>query len=137
LGPRLDRRAPEVRAHSKDLKGVIAMSRWLFLLPIVSLAGAVGAADYTEAQRAELKKLYKDKCAVCHGEDGKAQTPGGKVLGARNHADPKWQASVTDQQLITSIKNGKGNMPKWGDELTEAQIRGIVEVVIRGFGAAK
>ena len=100
------------------------------------IACATGSAkEYSESEKQELRQLYKNKCSPCHGEDGKGQTPAGKMLKARNHTDPQWQQSVTDEQLIESITKGKGNMPKWGDKLSADQIRGLVEVVVRGLAA--
>ncbi|HEX9638298.1 MAG TPA: cytochrome c [Acidobacteriota bacterium] len=106
----------------------------LCTLLTLSLGCSAGQAkEYSEAERQQLQALYKKQCAPCHGEDGKGQTPAGKMLKARNHTDPEWQKSVTDEQLIESITNGTGNMPKWGDKLSAEQIRGLVEVVVRGL----
>lgn len=113
------------------------MRRWLLILAPLSFASLAGAAGYTAGQRAEFKKLHEDRCAFCHGVDGKAQTWSGKILEVPDQTDPRWQNSVTDEQLIEAIENGKGKMPLWSDELTAAQIRGIVKVVIRGFAPAK
>jgi mono/diheme cytochrome c family protein len=96
---------------------------------------ASSAKEYSEAERQALHQLYKDKCSPCHGENGKGQTPAGKMLKARNHTDPEWQRAVSDEQLIESITHGKDNMPKWGDKLSADQIRGLVEVVVRGLAA--
>ena len=113
------------------------MWRCLVTLASLSFAAVAGAADYTAAQRAEFKRLHEDKCAFCHGVDGKAETWSGELLEIPDQTDPKWQSSVTDEQLIAAIANGKGKMPLWSDELTAEQIRGIVKVVIRGFAPAK
>jgi len=109
---------------------------------LVLLAGCLGclassAKEYSDAEKQQLRQLYKDKCSPCHGVDGKGQTPAGKLLKARNHTDAEWQKSVSDEQLVHSITHGKDKMPKWGDKLSEEQIRGLVEVVIRSLAASK
>ena len=46
--------------------------------------------------------LYTMHCAQCHGEDGKLGASGAKDLSA---------SRLSDAQITTIIKNGKGAMP--------------------------
>jgi mono/diheme cytochrome c family protein len=46
--------------------------------------------------------LYTMHCAQCHGEDGKLGASGAKDLS---------QSRLSDAQITTIIKNGKGAMP--------------------------
>jgi len=39
----------------------------------------------------KVEKLWKTKCASCHGADGKAQTEQGQKLGVRDYTSPEWQ----------------------------------------------
>jgi mono/diheme cytochrome c family protein len=81
----------------------------------------------------EGKALWDAKCAACHGKDGSGQTPIGLKLGIKDYRDAKWQAVVTDAQLITDITGGVGSkMPAYGKKLGAADIVGVVGV-IRGF----
>jgi cytochrome c6 len=70
-------------------------------------------------------KLYKTKCASCHGADGKAETPAGKAMKVRSFADPA-VAAMSDDDLAGVITNGKGKMPKYAS-LKPEQIKGLVE----------
>ncbi|MFQ5964872.1 MAG: c-type cytochrome [Candidatus Scalinduaceae bacterium] len=81
-------------------------------------------------ERIDYKKLYrKHKCIKCHGWDGKG-TKRGKKLGAQDFTDAEWQASVTDEQLINSITNGKKKMPKQGgSKMTPEEIKAMVKYV--------
>ena len=81
--------------------------------------------------------LFKEYCAKCHGEDGKAETPKGKQLMARNFTDPEFQASKTDAQLIKTVTKGQEDMPPFGKKLTAEQIEGLVKNDVRGFGKKK
>ena len=81
--------------------------------------------------------LFKQYCAKCHGEDGKAETPKGKQLMARNFTDPEFQASKTDAQLIKTVTKGQEDMPPFGKKLTAEQIEGLVKNDVRGFGKKK
>ncbi|ODS31126.1 MAG: cytochrome c-553 [Candidatus Scalindua rubra] len=80
-------------------------------------------------EKIDYKKLYKNhKCIKCHGFDGKG-TKRGKKLGTPDFTDAEWQASVTDEQLINSITNGKKKMPKRGHKMTTEEIKAMVKYV--------
>ncbi|HEY2545576.1 MAG TPA: cytochrome c [Candidatus Acidoferrum sp.] len=71
-------------------------------------------------------KFYKQKCASCHGPDGKAETPAGKAMKVRSFADPAVVA-MSDDELAAVITKGKGKMPKYGASLKPDQIKPLVE----------
>lgn len=81
--------------------------------------------------------LFKQYCVKCHGEDGKAETPKGKQLMARNFTDAEFQASKTDAQLIKTVTRGDEDMPPFGKKLTKEQIESLVKNDVRGFGKKK
>jgi len=70
-------------------------------------------------------KVYKQKCASCHGPDGKAQTSAGKAMNVRSFADPEVVA-MSDEQLADVITNGKNKMPKYGSSLKPDQVKALV-----------
>lgn len=65
-------------------------------------------------------------CSVCHGDDGRSQTEEGRRKKARNLADPKWQASVSDGRLTSSIQRGHDKMPAFGRKLSAEQVKALV-----------
>jgi mono/diheme cytochrome c family protein len=69
--------------------------------------------------------FYKQKCAGCHGPDGKGETPAGKAMKVRNFADPAVVA-MSDDELAGVITNGKGKMPKY-PSLKPEQVKALVE----------
>lgn len=71
-------------------------------------------------------KFYKQKCASCHGPDGKAETSAGKAMKVRSFADPE-VVKMTDHELAEVITNGKGKMPKYGSSLKPDQVQALVE----------
>jgi cbb3-type cytochrome c oxidase subunit III len=75
--------------------------------------------------------LFKQKCAMCHGADGK----GYASLKTPDFTDPKVQASMTDQEIAKTIKNGKKDtaMPAFANSLSDDQIQSLV-VYIRSLG---
>src|SRR5262249_32454900 len=52
---------------------------------------AFGVAAYGADTDAHPSELFKQNCAKCHGENGKADTTRGKNLKARNFTDAEWQ----------------------------------------------
>jgi len=76
----------------------------------------------------DYKKIYKNECRKCHEKDGKG-TKRGKKLGVPNFTDGEWQVSVTDEQLITSITNGKKKMPKQEGKLSPEEIKAVVKYI--------
>lgn len=76
----------------------------------------------------DYKKIFKNECQKCHNYDGKG-TKRGKRLGVPDFTDAEWQASVTDEQLINSITNGKKKMPKQGGKLSPEEIKAMVKYI--------
>lgn len=75
--------------------------------------------------------IYAEKCALCHGEDGKG-TPTGIDFGAKDFTDKEWQASRTDEEFVHSITHGNpdnDNYIPFGDMLSEEEIKAMVPVV--------
>ena len=95
--------------------------------------GALGVALYATEQEPHPSELFKQYCAKCHGEDGKADTAKGKHLMARKFTDAEWQAGESDAELIKSVTEGKEDMPPFGKKLTKEQIESLVRNDVRGF----
>jgi len=72
--------------------------------------------------------VFKAKCALCHGPDGKGQTPMGKNMNVRDLGSADVQ-SQSDADLNNSITNGKGKMPKYDGKLTKDQISDLVKYI--------
>ena len=87
----------------------------------ILLAGAIPAAADDAAA------LYKSKCQMCHGADGKG-TPAGQKMGARDFHSPE-VAKLSDEDLIKVTKEGKGKMPAYDKKLTDDQIKQLIKYV--------
>jgi len=77
------------------------------------------------------ENLYKTKCAVCHGLDGKGETPMGKAAKLMDLGSADVQKQ-TDADLTAIIVNGKKTMPGFGKSLKAEQLKELV-AYIRGF----
>jgi len=96
----------------------------------VRLAVPVAFLLFASSDRADDKSAgtYRQKCAACHGPDGKAQTPAGKNLGVRSFGDPA-VAKMTEAELSAVIEKGKGKMPSYGKSMNADEVKAMVAYV--------
>ena len=73
--------------------------------------------------------LFKDNCAKCHGEDGRAKTVRGKMVGARNLASEKFKAGATEDRIIAALKKGPGAMPSFEKKFSPEQMQVLATYV--------
>jgi len=83
---------------------------------------------------ADGASIFQRNCTMCHGPEGK----GNASLKTPDFTDPKVQASLTNQQMLEIITNGKKGtmMPAWGTKLSAEDIR-AVQAYVRSLGSAK
>ena len=93
----------------------------LTALTLMALAAPARAQDSPEA-------LYKTKCQVCHGADGKGETAAGRKLGAKDFHSPE-VVKMSDAELFAITKNGKEKMPSYDKKLTDDQIKQLVKYI--------
>jgi mono/diheme cytochrome c family protein len=77
--------------------------------------------------------VFKEKCALCHGEDGKGSDLG-KNFNVKDLTSKDVQAE-SDETLKHVLTAGKGNMPGFGATLSGDMTDALVKYV-RSFGAA-
>ena len=77
------------------------------------------------------ERIYKQRCVLCHGPEGKGDGPGAAALNPkpRNHTDASYMSTQTDEQLLHSIREGKGQMPAWGKILTEEEMHSVLAYI--------
>ncbi|HLJ06310.1 MAG TPA: c-type cytochrome [Acetobacteraceae bacterium] len=79
--------------------------------------------------------IFKSKCAVCHGADGKGQTTMGKNLHLRDLGSEDVQ-KMKGEELEKIITDGKNKMPAYKGKLKEEEIDALVKL-IRTFAPKK
>jgi cytochrome c553 len=97
---------------------------------IVTLALAV--ASVYSLRAADAKENWEKNCQKCHGPDGKGQTPMGKKLRIKDYSDPKVQATLKEDEMIKTIKEGKKEgdstrMKAFGEVLNDDEIKAMVK----------
>ena len=95
------------------------------LSTILAFAFVIGITTHLYAQD-DTAALYKSKCQVCHGADGKGDTPAGQKMGAKDFRSPE-VAKMSDAEMIEAVKKGKGKMQGYDGKLTDDQIKALVK----------
>jgi mono/diheme cytochrome c family protein len=111
-------------AATRTLAGVAALT-------------TVAALLFGQAARAgddATVKLFKAKCASCHGEDGHGRTTAGKKAGVKDWSDGKTLKALSDDEIKRIIREGRKDKDgKWrmkpNKSLSPEQIDGLVKHV--------
>jgi cytochrome c oxidase cbb3-type subunit III len=79
------------------------------------------------------KKIYKERCKVCHGEKGSVNPFAASVLSPppRNFTLEKSKQELSKTRMIHSVTEGRGGtaMMPWKNILTSAEIRSVVSYI--------
>ena len=111
------------------------MKRTAMLLLAFAVAVLVMPSVARAADAPDGAAIFKSKCAVCHGADGKGQTPMGKNLHLKDLGSEDVQ-KLKGEELEKIITDGKGKMPAYKSKLSEAEIDALV-ALIRTFAPKK
>jgi mono/diheme cytochrome c family protein len=107
---------------------------WLTAI-IIGIALAAVALLCSVAQADDsAETIYKAKCAMCHGPDGKGDTPAGKAMKVNDLSSGDVQ-KMSDSDLSAVISGGKGKMPAY-KAFTPDQLKGLAAFV-RSIGKKK
>jgi mono/diheme cytochrome c family protein len=76
-------------------------------------------------------QVYAQRCALCHGAAGAGDGPAAAGLNPkpRNHTEGAYMNTLTDDAILTVIREGKGAMPAWKAVLTEEEIQAVLKHV--------
>ncbi|MFI5088856.1 MAG: c-type cytochrome [Terriglobales bacterium] len=99
----------------------LAFGKRLAVVAVVLAMLALPLASFAADQAADL---FKSKCAMCHGPDGKGKMAGTKDLGSAE------VQKASDADLTATITKGKPpKMPAYDGKLTADQIKSLVAYV--------
>lgn len=76
------------------------------------------SAGKSDSGNRKGKLVYKQYCVICHGADGKLAVSGATDLST---------STVTMEERINQITNGKGLMTPYKDILSQEQINSVAE----------
>jgi mono/diheme cytochrome c family protein len=108
--------------QSKLAAAAVALS-----LSVLSAASPVAAQP---AKDPKADRLWRAKCAACHGDDGSGKTDQGKKMGIRDVSTAAWQKEFSDAQIQQAITDGvkrerdgkKQEMEAYKDKLRPDQL---------------
>lgn len=69
---------------------------------------ARGADQISPAAEKEAQDIFKNRCTMCHGANGKGDGPAGVALNPRprNWTDTAWQKATPDEEIQKAIVGG-------------------------------
>jgi cytochrome c6 len=122
-------------ADGKAWKQEVVMAKRVGYLNALAMFAAAIVAIFLLTAPANSQgageKVYKAKCATCHGADGTGATPAGKATKARDFCSDEVKQE-TDEEWTAIIVKGKNKMPAYDKKLTDAEIKAVV-AYIRGL----
>jgi cytochrome c oxidase cbb3-type subunit 3 len=78
-----------------------------------------------ETDKTLVEVAWQQNCASCHGPEGRGDGPEGPMVRAPDLTQAAWQARVTDEQLVETIRKGRNRMPSF-ESLPTAVVGGLV-----------
>ena len=67
---------------------------------------------------------WRQQCSSCHGPTGKGDGQLGPMVRAPDLTRDEWQSQVSDAEIATVIKKGKGKMPSF--DVPDPIVQGLV-----------
>ena len=86
--------------------------------------------DAGDANAQLVDATWRAQCANCHGPGGHGDGPQAAMYRPTNLAAEEFQSKITDEQIASSILNGKNRMPKF--DLADPVLKGMV-LRVRSF----
>lgn len=107
------------------------MRRVIFALAAVALSTPSFAADK------KIERLWKAKCASCHGKEGKGDTEKGQKMKVPDFTSAEFQQKKSDEDIKKQITNGvkaekdgvKKEMDAFGDEIKGETLDQVVAYI--------
>lgn len=85
----------------------------------------------------QVRELFVQRCARCHGRDGRGATKLGEIVKAPDFTKADWwKGGVSDKRLREAIAEGKGEMPAFAKRLSRSEISSLAAYV-RTFAPAR
>lgn len=104
----------------------------LAIAAVLALGREASSAPAPPGVPEEGKPIFEERCAVCHGKQGRGDGPEAPFLSPRPASLISAGTSVkTDAELLAVIANGKPrtSMPAWKGLLTDEQRRHVLAYI--------
>jgi mono/diheme cytochrome c family protein len=104
---------------SPPRRGALLGSTIAALVLALAVTGCKTAHERSTVERG--RAAFARICSNCHGFDGKGGARVGFAVPPRDLTDPSFHASITDEQILFTLRNGKGQMPAFAALLPESE----------------
>lgn len=103
------------------------------LIPIAACIGSEPKRYSITESKAYEASLFRQNCAICHGSEGEGKMlEDGKEIPNLRDGVHKF---TTEAQIYTHIADGGNGMTPFRDQLTERELRMMVEFVVKDLRA--
>jgi cytochrome c553 len=72
--------------------------------------------------------LFRQNCAICHGQEANGKEMDGRLIPSLRYGAA---ATKSEEEIYIQIKEGKLPMPSFKNQLTEEEIRRMVQFIRR------
>jgi mono/diheme cytochrome c family protein len=97
----------------------------IFAAAVLTLSLSALALSPSALAVQSVKSLYASKCAVCHGNDGSANTAKGKELKVRNLRSEEFK-KMPDAKAMEVMMKGKGKMEGYEKTLGKEKLEQLL-----------
>ena len=78
-------------------------------------------------------QVFEKKCVMCHGKDGVGDTKAGKMMKTPDINVAEWKNGKTVADLVKTLREGLGKMPKYEGKLSEEELNAVAEYTVAKF----
>jgi len=111
-------------ARAKAIAIFVAVS-----IPIAACIGSDAKRYSISESKAYEASLFRQNCAICHGPEGEGKTlEDGKEIPNLRDGVHKF---TTEAQIYTHIADGGNGMTPFRDQLSERELRIMVDFVVK------
>ncbi len=117
---------------------VVSVARRSKILVVLTLTiFGIAACLQTQSKRNEFNiadsksyeaSLFRQNCAICHGQEANGKEMDGRLIPSLRYGDA---AQKSEEEIYLQIKEGKLPMPAFKNQLTEDEIRKMVQFIRR------
>jgi mono/diheme cytochrome c family protein len=101
----------------------------LFIIAAIACSSGTSTRYSITNSKAYEASLFRQDCSVCHGPEGEGQTlVDGRVIPNIRDGEHKYK---TDEEIYNHIANGGNGMAPFRDQLTDREIKLMVQFVQR------
>ena len=96
----------------------------------------IASPDRTKFDRPRSIELYRTHCLECHEEDGRGKSSRELMRRIPDFTQTEWHRAHDDSSLQKTIREGRGMMPSWKNDLSPKNVELLV-TLIRDFQGGK